>query len=68
MIVLWDCNEIRGDGLTKNGDNPCEVGIVINGDDVTAYGLKAEHALTDQAQWNGNRGKSFMWQRDIVGG
>lgn len=27
-----------------------QVGAIINGNDVIAYGLKAEHSLTDQAR------------------
>jgi len=62
---FWRADHLEGGGLVKDGENPCEVGAVINGDDVTAYGLKVEHALTDQVQWNGNRGKTFMFQGEM---
>merc|ERR1712066_293384 len=48
-----------------DGSNPADVGAIINGDNVVAYGLKAEHALTDQIQWNGDNGKTFMLQCEL---
>lgn len=52
-------------GPVKNGANPCDVGIIINGDDVTMYGAKAEHTLQDQLQWNGERGASYFFQSEL---
>lgn len=62
---LWRADHVEGGGLVRNGDNPVEVGAVINGDDVVIYGFKVEHALTDQVQWNGNNGQTFMFQAEM---
>merc|ERR1711920_988864 len=51
--------------LVYNGDNPNEVSSIIDGDNVTVYGFKVEHALTDQIQWNGNRGRTFFFQAEM---
>jgi len=62
---LWRADHSEGGGLVQNGDNPCEVGAIIDGDDFVAYGLKVEHALTDQIQWNGNGGAMFFVQIEM---
>ncbi|CAJ1341081.1 unnamed protein product [Effrenium voratum] len=61
---LWRADHLEG-GQKVKGQNPCQVGAIINGNDVIAYGLKAEHSLTDQVQWNGERGKTFMFQAEL---
>jgi hypothetical protein len=50
--VGWDQN------LTKNG-------LVVNGDDVTIYGLFVEHYHEYQTLWNGNGGKVYFYQCEI---
>merc|ERR1712232_446888 len=62
---LWRADHVEGGGLTKNGENPCEVAAIINGDDVITYALKAEHCLTDLVQWNGERGRAFFFQSEM---
>mmetsp|Transcript_11231 Transcript_11231/g.27942 ORF Transcript_11231/g.27942 Transcript_11231/m.27942 type:complete len:255 (+) Transcript_11231:230-994(+) len=62
---LWRADHVEGGGLTKHGENPCQVAAIINGDDVVTYGLKAEHCLTDLVQWNGDRGHAFFFQSEF---
>ena len=62
---LWRADHVEGGAKVYNGDNPVQVGGIINGDNVVTYGFKAEHALTDQIQWNGNGGKTFMFQSEM---
>ena len=50
--VGWDTN------LSRNG-------IVVNGDDVTAYGLFVEHHQQFQTVWNGERGRTYFYQSEI---
>ncbi len=50
--VGWDKN------LSRNG-------LVVNGDDVTAYGLFVEHHQQFQVLWNGERGRSYLYQSEI---
>lgn len=52
-------------GLVKDGNNPCNSGIIVNGDDVTAYGLAAEHTLKDLVVWNGNGGRVYFYQSEF---
>ncbi len=50
--VAWDKN------VTRNG-------IVINGANVTMYGLMVEHFHEYQTIWNGENGKVYMYQSEI---
>jgi hypothetical protein len=46
-------------------DNLSQNGLVVNGDDVTAYGLLVEHHQQFQVIWNGERGRTYMYQSEI---
>lgn len=63
---LWRADH-TGSSLANvhNGACPVEVGLVVNGDDVTMYGLAAEHTLHDQVQWNGDRGATYFFQSEM---
>ena len=45
--------------------NTCRHGLVVNGDDVTAYGLFNEHFQEYQTLWNGERGRTYFYQSEI---
>ena len=40
-------------------------GVVVNGDDVTAYGLFVEHYQKYQVAWNGEHGRIVMFQNEM---
>jgi hypothetical protein len=40
-------------------------GLVVNGDDATAYGLFVEHHQQFQVLWNGNGGRTYFYQSEI---
>jgi hypothetical protein len=42
-----------------------EQGLVVNGDDVTLYGLFVEHFRKYQTLWNGERGRTFFYQNEL---
>jgi hypothetical protein len=63
-LWLWRADHTDSGGV-KNGTNPSQVGVVVNGDDVTMYGLAIEHQLTDQLQWNGERGATYFFQCEL---
>ncbi|GMH88918.1 hypothetical protein TrST_g3674 [Triparma strigata] len=64
---LWRADHNGGDDvLVKNSDNPVKNGIVVNADDVFAYGLAAEHTTEDNVVWNGDRGTTFSYQAEIM--
>lgn len=40
-------------------------GLVVNGNNVTAYGLFVEHHQQFQVLWNGNGGHTYFYQSEI---
>ncbi|GGP27610.1 coagulation factor 5/8 type domain-containing protein [Silvimonas amylolytica] len=62
---LWRAD--HGDiGLTTTGwtINPAINGLVVNGDNVTMYGLAVEHFEQYQTLWNGNGGSVYFYQSE----
>ena len=62
QIWLWRAD--HGEGAAWK-DNPTKNGLVVNGDDVTMYGLFNEHHEEYQTLWNGNGGRVYMYQSEI---
>ena len=60
---LWRADHDK-QGLVYNSNNPVSSGIVINGDNVIAYGLAVEHTLGHMVQWNGNNGMTVFYQSE----
>eukprot|EP00929_Paragymnodinium_shiwhaense_P106241 TRINITY_DN7147_c0_g2_i1.p1 TRINITY_DN7147_c0_g2~~TRINITY_DN7147_c0_g2_i1.p1 ORF type:complete len:728 (-),score=119.10 TRINITY_DN7147_c0_g2_i1:437-2620(-) len=61
---LWRAD--HGEGyLTRNLQNPSRHGLVVEGNDVTAYGLFAEHHLGDQVRWYGQNGEVYLLQSEL---
>ncbi|MGW5000861.1 RICIN domain-containing protein [Streptomyces hydrogenans] len=59
---IWRGDHGTGIGWTVNtGDT----GVVVNGDDVTMYGLFVEHYQKYQTIWNGNRGRTYFYQNEM---
>ena len=52
-------------GSVKNSMNPVTSGIVVNGDNVIAYGLAVEHTLGHMTVWNGNNGLTIFYQSEF---
>ncbi|WP_374977752.1 hypothetical protein ACEYYH_08425 [Microbacterium trichothecenolyticum] len=54
-----------------NGDNERwatntgTVGVIVNGDDVTATGLFVEHFQTYNTLWNGENGRVILYQNEL---
>jgi hypothetical protein len=59
---IWRADHGSGVGWDKNLSNN---GIVVNGDDVTIYGLFVEHHQQFQVVWNGNHGRTYFYQSEI---
>jgi hypothetical protein len=59
---LWRADHGRGVGwdLNKNA-----AGLVVNGDNVTLYGLFVEHCQGYQTVWNGNGGRVYFYQSEM---
>ncbi|MGQ9619706.1 MAG: glycoside hydrolase family 16 [Bacteroidales bacterium] len=61
-IWLWRADHGNGVGWDKNkGAN----GIIVNGDNVTIYGLFNEHFQEYQTLWNGENGKVYFYQSEM---
>jgi hypothetical protein len=61
-IWAWRGDHGNGIGWTQN---TADTGVVINGDDVTAYGLFVEHYQKYQTIWNGERGRTIFYQSEM---
>ncbi|NES16569.1 MULTISPECIES: adenylyl cyclase [Micromonospora] len=45
--------------------NTADTGVVVNADDVTAYGLFVEHYQRWQTVWRGERGRTVFYQSEL---
>ena len=61
-IWAWRADHGTGVGWTENTG---ATGVVVNGDDVTATGLFVEHYQKYQTIWNGERGRTIMFQNEM---
>ncbi len=61
---LWIWRADHGTGVDW-GTNKTTHGIVVNGDNVTIYGLAVEHYHQYQTVWNGNGGRVYFYQSEI---
>ncbi len=59
---LWRADHGAGAQWTVNRSKN---GLVVNGDDVTVYGLFNEHFQEYQTVWNGERGRVYFYQSEI---
>jgi len=59
---IWRADHGEGVGWTSNTSAN---GLVVNGDDVTVYGLFVEHHQQFQVLWNGNGGRTYFYQSEI---
>jgi hypothetical protein len=61
-IWAWRADHGNGVGWTVN---TADTGVVINGDNVTAYGLFVEHYQKFEVIWNGNGGTVVFFQNEM---
>jgi hypothetical protein len=59
---IWRADHGAGAGWELNTS---ENGLVVNGNDVTIYGLFVEHHQQFQVLWNGNGGRTYFYQSEI---
>ncbi|MEU7423128.1 RICIN domain-containing protein [Streptomyces sp. NPDC040750] len=59
---IWRADHGSGVGWTSN---TADTGLVVNGDDVTMYGLFVEHFQKYQTIWNGNGGRTYFFQNEM---
>jgi hypothetical protein len=61
-IWAWRADHGNGVGWTIN---TADTGLVVNGDDVTAYGLFVEHYQRYEVVWNGENGRTIFFQNEM---
>ena len=61
-IWAWRADHGTGVGWTSN---TADTGVIINGDNVTAYGLFVEHYQKYDLIWNGENGKTIFFQNEM---
>ncbi|WP_326561249.1 adenylyl cyclase [Micromonospora sp. NBC_01796] len=61
---IWAWRGDHGNGIGWS-QNTADTGVVVNGDDVTAYGLFVEHYQKYQTVWNGEDGRTIFYQSEL---
>jgi hypothetical protein len=61
---IWAWRADHGNGVGWNS-NPADTGVIVNGDNVTAYGLFVEHYQKYEVIWNGNGGTDIFFQNEM---
>jgi hypothetical protein len=61
---IWAWRADHGNGVGWTG-NTADTGVIVNGDDVTAYGLFVEHYQKYEVIWNGNGGTDIFFQNEM---
>jgi hypothetical protein len=61
---IWAWRADHGDGVGWT-INTADTGVVVNGDNITATGLFAEHYQKYEVIWNGENGKTIMFQNEM---
>ncbi len=61
-IWAWRADHGNGVGWTSN---TADTGVIVNGDNVTAYGLFVEHFQKFEVLWNGNSGTDVFFQNEM---
>jgi hypothetical protein len=60
---MWLWRGDHGDGIGWNV-NTADTGLIVNGDNVTMYGLFVEHYQKYEVIWNGNGGRTYFFQNE----
>ncbi|HVR24662.1 MAG TPA: adenylyl cyclase [Candidatus Polarisedimenticolia bacterium] len=61
-IWAWRADHGNGVGWTQN---TADTGLIVNGNNVTAYGLFVEHYQKYEVIWNGNNGTDIFFQNEM---
>jgi hypothetical protein len=61
-IWAWRADHGSGVGWTNN---TADTGVIVNGDNVTAYGLFVEHYQKYEVIWNGDGGTDIFFQNEM---
>lgn len=61
-VWAWRADHGAGVGWTQNTSN---TGVIVNGNDVYAYGLAVEHFQKTEVVWNGQHGEDVFFQNEM---
>jgi F5/8 type C domain len=61
-LWLWRADHGTGIGWSTN---TADTGLVVNGANVTMYGLAVEHYQKYEVVWNGNGGRTYFFQNEM---
>jgi hypothetical protein len=61
-VWAWRADHGSGVGWTQN---TADTGVIVNGNDVTAYGLAVEHFQKNEVIWNGQNGEDVFFQNEM---
>ncbi|MDD1059066.1 RICIN domain-containing protein [Streptomyces cocklensis] len=61
---IWRADHGNG-GTVGWNTNTADTGLVVNGPNVTAYGLFVEHFQKTQVLWNGQGGRTYFFQNEM---
>jgi len=61
---VWAWRADHGEGVGWNV-NTADTGLIVNGDNVSATGLFVEHYQKNEVIWNGENGKTIMFQNEM---
>ncbi|HET9920620.1 MAG TPA: glycosyl hydrolase family 28-related protein [Ktedonobacteraceae bacterium] len=61
---IWAWRADHGNGVGWDS-NTADTGVIVNGDNVTAYGLFVEHYQKYEVIWNGNGGTDIFFQNEM---
>ena len=64
-LWLWRADHTTAGAAHPHSGNDCDHGLVVNGDDVTMYGLAVEHTLADLTTWQGEGGRTYFYQSEM---
>ncbi len=59
---IWRADHGAGVGWT---DNTADTGLIVNGNNVLAYGLAVEHFQKNEVIWNGQGGEDIFFQNEM---
>jgi len=59
---IWRADHGNGVGWTSN---TADTGLIVNGANVTAYGLAVEHFQKSEVVWNGQGGQVYFFQNEM---
>ncbi len=63
---FWAWRADHGENNSVGWDvNTADYGIIVNGNNVTIYGLFVEHFQKYQTLWNGNYGRTYFYQSEL---